>query len=100
MNAVAWLYAADATLHPPSKDEGSARLDEPTFRARVGKGIQTKCDIVRKQGNAAVHKTTAIPTNAAVDVPRELFHVLYWIARHYTVMLPNSRPARSQLMPS
>src|SRR5450631_2090959 len=79
--AVGWLYA---TLHSPYKDDLSARLYEPTFRALVGNGIQTKCDIVRKQGNAAVHKTTPIPTNAAVDVLRELFHVLYWIAKHYT----------------
>jgi len=50
----------------------------------VGNGIQIKCDIVRKQGNAAVHKTTPIPTNAAVDVLRELFHILYWIAKRYT----------------
>jgi type I restriction enzyme R subunit len=82
--AVAWLYAADATLRAPYKDDLSARLYEPTFGALVGNGMQTKCDIVRKQGNAAVHKTTPIPTNAAVDVLRELFHVLYWIAKHYS----------------
>jgi len=82
--AVAWLYDADATLRAPYKDDLSARLYEPTFRALVGNGIQIKCDIVRKQGNAAVHKTTPIPTNAAVDVLRELFHILYWIAKRYT----------------
>jgi len=82
--AVAWLYAADTTLRAPYKDDLSARLYEPTFRALVGNGIQIKCDIVRKQGNTAVHKMTPIPMNAAVDVLRELFHVLYWIAKHYT----------------
>ena len=82
--AVAWLYDADATLNRPYKDDLSARLYEPTFRALVGNGIQMKCDIVRKQGNTAVHKMTPIPTNAAVDVLRELFHVLYWVAKHYT----------------
>jgi type I restriction enzyme, R subunit len=82
--AVAWLYDADVTLRAPYKDDLSARLYEPTFRALVGNGIQTKCDIVRKQGNAAVHKTTPIQTNAAIDVLRELFHVLCWIAKHYT----------------
>ena len=82
--AVAWLYDADATLNRPYKDDISARLYEPTFRALVGNGMQMKCDIVRKQGNTAVHKATPIPTNAAVDVLRELFHVLYWVAKHYT----------------
>ena len=82
--AVAWLYDADVTLTRPYKDDLSARLYEPTFRALVGNGIQIKCDIVRKQGNAAVHKLTPIPMNAAVDVLRQLFHVLYWIAKHYT----------------
>ena len=82
--AVAWLYDADATLRAPYKDDLSARLYEPTFRALVGNGMQVKCDIIRKQGNSAVHRSTPIPANAAVDVLRELFHVLYWVAKHYT----------------
>ena len=82
--AISWLYEVDATLRPPYKDDLSARLFEPTFRALVGNGIQVKCDLIRKQGNNAVHKTHPIPPQTAIDVLRELFHVLYWIARRYT----------------
>jgi type I restriction enzyme R subunit len=82
--AVSWLYEADSTLRAPYRDDLSARLFEPTFRTLVGNSIQTKCDLIRRQGNNAVHKTHPIPPQTAGDVLRELFHVMYWIARRYT----------------
>ena len=53
---LAWLYEADRTLQQPYRDDCRRDLFEPTFRALVGNDIQTKCDLIRRQGNTAVHK--------------------------------------------
>ena len=81
--AVAWLFQAEPKLSPPYKDDLSALLFEPTLRALVGPAIHTKMDVLRRQGNAAVHKTRPITPNDALPVVRELFHVMYWLARKY-----------------
>ena len=79
--AVTWLYEADRSLQQPYRDDLSARLFEPTFRALVGNDVQTKCDLVRRQGNAAVHKTRPVSPNDSLAVLGQLFQVLYWLAR-------------------
>ena len=40
-------------------------------------------DFIRRQGNAAVHDRRPIKREAAVGVVRELFHVMFWLARTY-----------------
>ncbi|MFZ2964886.1 MAG: DUF4145 domain-containing protein, partial [Rhodoglobus sp.] len=52
---VNWLYRADATLRKPYKNDLAALLYEPSFKRLVGPGIHTKLDLIRKQGNSAVH---------------------------------------------
>jgi type I restriction enzyme, R subunit len=79
-----WLYQADSSLNQPYKSDLSGMIYESSLRILVGPTIQAKMDIIRKQGNAAVHKTTPIKSTDALPVVRELFHVLYWVARHYT----------------
>ncbi|MEU1361813.1 DEAD/DEAH box helicase family protein [Micromonospora zamorensis] len=79
-----WLFEADATLTKPYKDDLSAMIHEPSLRNLVGNSLQAKMNIIRKQGNTAVHKSTPVTPQEAVPVVRELFHVTYWIARHYT----------------
>jgi len=83
--AVQWLYGADKSLRRPYKDDLSAMLFEPTFKSAVDKRIGTKMDLIRKQGNAAVHHPKAIAPNEAAAVVRELFHVLFWLARTYAL---------------
>ncbi len=82
--AVTWLYQADGSLQMPYKNDLSAMLFEPTMRSLVGPNLHAKMDIIRRRGNAAVHKTTPIAPGEALSVVKELFHVLYWVARHYT----------------
>ncbi|MEV1144241.1 DEAD/DEAH box helicase family protein [Micromonospora sp. NPDC049799] len=82
--ALTWLFEADSTLSKPYKDDLSAMIHEPSLRNLVGNSLQAKMNIIRKQGNTAVHKGTPVTTKEAVPVVRELFHVMYWIARHYT----------------
>ncbi|MFE7790818.1 DEAD/DEAH box helicase family protein [Streptomyces sp. NPDC057460] len=82
--AVTWLYRADNTLRPPYKDDLAAMIAEPTMVNLVGPAIRTKMDIIRRQGNAAVHRPGPVASNDSVKVVAELFHVMYWIARRYS----------------
>ena len=58
-------------------------LFEPLFQAAVNQRIRTKMDFIRRQGNAAAHDSRPIKAEAAVGTVRELFHVMFWIARTY-----------------
>lgn len=40
-------------------------------------------DLIRKQGNFAVHRAAPLRDTASVPVVRELFHVVSWLAIHY-----------------
>lgn len=82
--AVHWMYDNDTSLRPPYKMDLNAMLHEPSFRTLVGPTVNAKMDIIRRQGNQAVHKQTPVPPQAAVASLRELFHSLYWFARTYT----------------
>lgn len=83
---VHWIYRADATLRTPYKDDLVALLYEPSFKQLVGSGILTKMNLIRKQGNNAVHGK---PVKAADSVPivHELFQTLVWVATHYALNL-------------
>ncbi|MEV4845857.1 DEAD/DEAH box helicase family protein [Micromonospora matsumotoense] len=82
--ALGWLFDADATLRRPYKNDLSGKIHEPTLRNLVGPALQVKMNVIRKQGNRAVHEKTPVTDKDSVPVLRELFHVTYWIARHYT----------------
>ncbi len=82
--AVHWMYDADGSLVRPYKDDLSAMLFEPSFKATVEPRIQTKMHLIRKQGNSAVHeRRRAITADEALATVRELFHFMYWLARAY-----------------
>jgi type I restriction enzyme, R subunit len=82
--AVQWLYNAEESLRRPYRNHLSGLLFEPTFRMLVEPRIQTKMELIRKEGNAAVHRRKQIAPKEAEAVVRELFHVLFWLARTYT----------------
>lgn len=65
--AIHWLYDAEQALDRPYKDDLSAMLFEPSLRAFVGPGLHAKMDVVRRQGNAAVHRTK--PVTPAESLP-------------------------------
>src|SRR5665648_866480 len=79
--ALVWLYTADEFLTPPYKDDLSAMLYEPTLRTLVGPGLLAKLDVIRRQGNAAVHRAKPVSSEQALAAVQELFHVLFWVAR-------------------
>lgn len=85
--AVAWLYRAETgqggSLRMPYKADLSAFLFEPSFKLLVGPALHAKMDVIRKQGNSAVHTARPVQAADALAVLRELFHVGFWLARHY-----------------
>jgi type I restriction enzyme R subunit len=91
--AINWMYDADTSLQRPYRDDLSAMLFEPSFQSSVEKKIRTKMDYVRRRGNAAAHDHRPIKREAAIDVIRELFHIMFWIARTYARDLADAPPA-------
>lgn len=81
--AVAWLFRADRSLNMPYKPDLAAFLFEPTFKILVGPALHAKMDIIRKQGNNAVHSARPIAPADALATVRELFQVTFWLARQY-----------------
>ncbi|MEV6738689.1 DEAD/DEAH box helicase family protein [Streptomyces sp. NPDC051104] len=82
---VTWMFEVDEALQRPYRDDLAAMVSEPTFVRVVGPAIRTKMDVIRRQGNAAVHRKTPVSVNDAMRVVGELFHVMYWLARTYAV---------------
>ena len=81
--AVAWAYKHDPALKLPYQGNLSALLHEPSFKTAAGEAVFTKARLIVNLGNQAVHSTRPIPASDAVSAVRELFHVLYWLARTY-----------------
>jgi type I restriction enzyme R subunit len=80
---VTWLYDADRTLRRPYRGELNALLHEPTFKNLVGPAVLTKANVIRTQGNNAVHGNRPVSGRDSLAVLRELFHVTFWLSRHY-----------------
>jgi type I restriction enzyme, R subunit len=85
--AVTWMFLAEGgrggNLRMPYQPDLSAYLFEPTFKALVGPALHAKMDVVRKLGNHAAHSARAMGAQDGVAAVRELFHVMYWLARTY-----------------
>lgn len=88
--AVQWLYRADGSLRAPYQEHLNALLHEPTFRTLVGPIVFAKAKMVKDLGNLAVHSHKKVAPDSAVTAARELFHVLFWVARRYARRTPPS----------
>lgn len=80
---MAWLYKADARLKLPYQDNLSALIHEPSFRAAAGDAIFYKARYLKDAGNKAVHSDKPFTEAEARTALGELFHVGFWLARHY-----------------
>ena len=58
-------------------------MTEPAFRALVPEVVWQKAEYIRLAGNVAVHGNKTPAPEKALDVVRELSHVLYWAGRTY-----------------
>ena len=58
-------------------------ISDPAFRELVPEVVWQKAEYIRQAGNVAVHGTKTPASEKALDVLRELYHVLYWTGRTY-----------------
>jgi len=82
--AVDWIYKFDEELTPPYDNQLSTKIFANEFRDNTPPAVFTKIDYIRRIGNKAVHTNKPISNAEAVQTVRELFHVVYWMARSYT----------------
>lgn len=82
--AVHWLYEHDLTLRLPYDDSLGVLLTQPAFEALVPPQIRQKTRLIQKLGNRAVHGSAPIRHGDSLHLVRELFHVMYWLARTFT----------------
>ena len=81
--AVHWLYKHDASLKLPYEEQLSALIHEPSFRKVAGPAIFAKARIVKDLGNQAVHSIKPMRPFDGTTAAKELFHILFWLARTY-----------------
>ena len=77
------VYRVEKTLSPPKVTNLDAYLGEPAFRAVVPEVVWRKAEYIRQAGNVAVHGNRTPTPEQALNVVRELAHVLYWAGRTY-----------------
>ena len=77
------VYKVEKTLNPPKVTNLDAYLSEPAFRAVVPELVWQKAEYIRQAGNVAVHGNRTPAPEQALNVVRELAHVLYWAGRTY-----------------
>src|SRR5690606_19814649 len=86
-------------LPEPYLTELAARIADPAFRQVAGPQIAAKADLIRRVGNVGVHENKPITENTAINVLRELHHVVLWAAFNFSTD-PDSVPTRSAFDPS
>ena len=77
------VYKVEKTLNPPTVTNLDAYLGDPAFRALVPEVVWQKAEYIRQAGNVAVHGNKTPTPQQALNVVRELAHVLYWAGRTY-----------------
>ena len=77
------LYKVEKTLNPPKVTNLDGYLGEPDFRTLVPEVVWQKAEYIRHAGNVAVHGNKTPAPEQALNVVRELAHVLYWAGRTY-----------------
>ena len=77
------VYKIEKALSPPKVTNLDAYLSEPAFRKIVPEVVWQKAEFVRQAGNVAVHGNKTPAPEQALNVLRELAHILYWAGRTY-----------------
>ena len=77
------VYKVEKALTPPKVTNLDAYLSGPAFRALVPEVVWQKAEYIRQAGNVAVHGNKTPAPEQALNVVRELAHVLYWAGRTY-----------------
>ena len=77
------VYKVDKALKPPKVTNLDGYISDPAFRELVPEVVWQKAEYIRQAGNVAVHGNRSPAPEKALDVVRELYHVLYWTGRTY-----------------
>ena len=77
------VFKVEKTLSPPKVTNLDAYLSAPVFRELVPEVVWQKAEYIRQAGNVAVHANKTPTAEHALNVVRELAHVLYWAGRTY-----------------
>lgn len=85
-------------LPTPYKPDLAALMNDAGFKAAVGQGIATKLNLIRRVANTAVHEERRVPARTALDVVRELHHVMVWAAFHHSTT-PGAAPTTAAFDP-
>jgi len=82
--AVLWLYENDRTLRMPYDRSLNTLLNTSEIIQLLPPQVLPKTRLIQKFGNQAVHSNQFVGAGDALKLVRELFHVLFWLARTYT----------------
>ena len=77
------VYKVEKALKPPKVTNLDGYISDPAFRELVPEVVWQKAEYIRQAGNGAVHGNRPPGPETALDVVRELYHVLYWTGRTY-----------------
>jgi len=77
------LYRIDRSLTKPDSNSLGVMVHDADFKALLPVAVWQKADFIRDAGNRAVHGKRTPKAETALDIVRELFHVLYWAGRTY-----------------
>ena len=88
------VYKVEKALTSPKVTNLDAYLSDPAFRALVPEVVWQKAEYVRQAGNVAVHGNKTPTPEQALNVVRELAHVLYWAGRTYLRKGAESLPGK------
>lgn len=78
-----YIYQLDR-LEDPYRRDLSARIHHPDFQDQTPKAVLDKLDLIRRVGNKAAHDAQSIQTRTALQVVKDLHHVLIWAAQLYS----------------
>ena len=77
------IYKVEKALSPPKVTNLDGYISDPAFRELVPEVVWQKAEYIRHAGNVAAHGNKSPAPEKALDVVRELYHVLYWTGRTY-----------------
>lgn len=85
---VQWMYQYDASLTSSYANHLAALIHEPGFKNLLGAGLFAKIKAIQHTGNNAVHSNSLISEQDALQMIKELHHLLYWFYRTYSQQSP------------
>ena len=77
------IYRVEQTLDTQKYNTLGGRMHDPDFKDLLPEVVWQKAEYVRDAGNVAAHGKKTPSPEKALDIVRELSHVLYWAGRTY-----------------